>query len=130
MTIHDTIAQIEALEAKATPRPWHKPRHNAVTSNEGGTGVQICNFHGTSENNAALIVALRNAAPSLIAYIRALEKQIADLTSDAAVDAAGKAYYEAKRATQANESWDTTGFTEYSPDWMKLALAAAREAGK
>ena len=67
------VAELEALEAQATPGPWR--------SREAGTEYLICDAGGVAstkcivEQNADLIVALRNAAPALLALARELKAE-------------------------------------------------------
>ncbi len=124
MTIHDTIAQIEALMSLTSSDPWEAEECDVYAK---GHSVCECMSPGNSpyygEPEARLIASMRNVIPSLIAYIRALEKQLEGMTSDIAVQAALNRYNAIPCA--ANEV--TAG--KMIRD-MCAALAAAREAGK
>jgi len=79
-----TIDEIEALLARATPGPWWNegsPLSPTGKVHHGGACNRVLTCHndvdGTTadaNDNAALIVALRNAAPDLIAVVRAAAK--------------------------------------------------------
>lgn len=89
MTEHD-LARLEALEKAATPGPWtYTPGvalKHYVSSENGDLAFSIQSLHPAdgrevpAAENAELIVALRNAAPWLIAQAKradALEAQVA-----------------------------------------------------
>lgn len=92
----DTIDEIEGLLARATPAPWyHHEGDIMVGPLKHGYGPKIAsaNYDGLCRNEifgflpetvgrAALIVALRNAAPGLIAVVRAAEERAHDGHSD------------------------------------------------
>lgn len=73
-----TIDEIEALLARATPGPLkHGPEshHIEVVPKDGCHGFSIrCDGMGDHSADAAFFVALRNAAPDLIAVVRAAAK--------------------------------------------------------
>ncbi len=79
-----TIDEIEALLARATPGPWWNegsPLSPTGKVHHGGACNRVLTCHndvdGTTadaNDNAALIVALRDAAPDLIAVVRAAAK--------------------------------------------------------
>lgn len=76
-----TIEKLEALAAKATPGPWHisgtRGRLNlrghiiSVVPSEDGDGGHVCDTLGTSDADAALIIALVNDALPLIRKLQA-----------------------------------------------------------
>ena len=69
-----TIDEIEALLARATPGPWVQTEWMVDAS---GLGRELASFEldePVDIDNAKLIVALRNAAPDLIAVVRAAAK--------------------------------------------------------
>ncbi len=92
------LTHLETLLAAATPGPWTK------TVTPGSWNIWDSMFHlgniGAKEN-AELVVALRNAAPALIARVRELENpQIATVVDP------------------------DTGFTINGPEWNALPLKA------
>lgn len=86
-----TIDEIEALLARATPGPWWNegtPLSPTGKVHHGGACNRVLTCHndvdGTTadaNDNAALIVALRDAAPDLIAVVRAAAKALQRLNS-------------------------------------------------
>ncbi len=77
MTILD---RLEELERQATAGPWIKRGFNVISERcvqtPGNTVVADCfsTKNGREERNSALIAALRNAAPALIAIAREAEQ--------------------------------------------------------
>lgn len=84
----DNLEELERLLAKATPGPWEHDSGPALNGtyhvvNDADENM-ICEcYDGESydEHNAALIVALRNAAPSLITTAREVEGLRAEVAS-------------------------------------------------
>lgn len=80
----NTIDEIEGLLARATPGPWaasHFPEIDRPFSciYQDGSGcrsiiVNATHAHGKGQDDASLIVALRNSAVDLIAVVRAAAK--------------------------------------------------------
>lgn len=102
------LTHLETLLAAATPGPWHNTPASIIF-NEKGKAVACCDSHYTPANgyaaertaNAELLLALRNAAPALIARVRELENpQIATVVDP------------------------DTGFTINGPEWNALPLKA------
>ena len=84
-----TIDEIEALLARATPGPWYHhegdimvgplnhgygPKIASANYDGGPCRNEIAGFLPETVRRAALIVALRNSAPDLIAVVRAAAK--------------------------------------------------------
>lgn len=84
----DLLARLRELEAAATKGPWRQmdqwidassrpppiaSSHQDYATAPGGT------LHAEALANAALIVAMRNALPDLLARIEALEREIEGL---------------------------------------------------
>lgn len=83
-----TLDELEALEREATPGPWETPRvENWRVQEKRELGSKdfhsICECSGKAPysygmtsncRNAAFIAAFRNAAPALIAVVRAAKK--------------------------------------------------------
>lgn len=128
MTAPDLDA-LQALLDKATPGPWDDcgawvtPSHRKFTESR--------------DENAALIVALRNAAPALLAYVRELELEI-----DAGKGAYAKLFRDThaaalamrERCAQACEEraliydgLESGASTRYFSDKMRGARTAAEE---
>lgn len=80
----DLADRIEALDAKATAGEWLAPRRTSVIGS-GIIAAPVGRMVGDifEHDNAALIVALRNAVPEILAALRLAE------TSAALPDAAG-----------------------------------------
>ncbi len=65
---------LEALLAAATPGPWEARRDlSGWSAWHDGLPIEVGDEGGLSEPDAALIVALRNVAPELLAVVRAAE---------------------------------------------------------
>jgi len=100
------LENLETLLAAATPGPWEESKNdpNGIGNASGGdVASNYANSQGgiCYQEDRALIVALRNAAPALIARVKELENpQIA-----AVVD-------------------PDTGFTINGPEWLQLPLKA------
>lgn len=91
--MNDTdLTHLETLLAAATPGPWEYEfngrfdLHPRVMGSDGKDRLCIASTIGTKttrdkldlidkQNNAQLIIALRNAAPALIARVRELEAE-------------------------------------------------------
>lgn len=65
---NDKLTELAALEAKATPGPWERSRTHGIWH---GNTCYVARCHWNDENNAALIVAMRNALPELLKYAKA-----------------------------------------------------------
>lgn len=85
----EELAELRELEAKATPGEWEVHEvtdYDEVISRgmmvKGGRGINRGEeFELFGEDDAALIVALRNALPSLLARIEQLERENKELRS-------------------------------------------------
>ena len=86
-----TIDDIEALLARATPGPWYHhegdimvgplnhgygPKIASANYDGGPCRNEIAGFLPETVRRAALIVALRNSAPDLIAVVRAAAESV------------------------------------------------------
>lgn len=81
MTERVDVAALRALEAKATPAPW-----NDACNKIGADGAGIAEVDFDSDDDRALVIHLRNAAPSLLAEVedwRDCAKAAADEKCDA-----------------------------------------------
>jgi hypothetical protein len=79
-----TLTRLRALEAAATKGPWEW-KHECSTAIEDDFNIvtgdtrhrgNVCELNVSSEDraNAALIAALRNAAPALLAVVEAAQE--------------------------------------------------------
>lgn len=81
------LEELERLAAQATPGPWAANNWGRVwyTSNHNSKRLVCDTMRNTVRNpkswraNARLIAAMRNAVPELIARVRELEAENADL---------------------------------------------------
>lgn len=113
-----TAPNLDALAAlldKATPGPWDDcgawvtPSHRKFTESR--------------DENAALIVALRNAAPALLAYVRELELEI-----DAGKGAYAKLFRDTHAAALVMRERAAQACEELSAEWFpRDKHEAARE---
>ena len=117
MTIHDTIAQIEALEAKATSTEW---KAENLDDEPYGRITVYKKWNAEQWANARLIIALRNAAPDIIAYIRELERERDDMRM---------IVNDVKRHADPCDSGAGKFIKDRINDFERM-IAAAREAGK
>lgn len=86
------LDELERLEREATPGDWYWSKdddyraHYLISSPRLETVLECdhCNEPDTADKN--FIVALRNAAPALIAELRAARERIAELESPSKVD--------------------------------------------
>ena len=144
-TIHDTIAQIEALHSAAGKWPTEPVQDSIVSgyyecpacNGEGSIDAEfVCRMHaglvgvqvyGIGDQMAAmekLLPLVIDEIPSLLAYIRALEK-VRDLVSDEAFSPDVTTPFN-RESQMFRDYWiDGTRVTD-----IREALAAAREAGK
>lgn len=118
MTARDLADELEALERAATPGPWRvsEARHgwDAIIRSEDNDPVASVFLAGWDKKSAtahaALIAALRNAAPLLVAALRVAEAEYqqvamlsgADLTDESFILSCGLA---AQRAHNASEGY-------------------------
>ena len=114
MTLPETIAEIEALLEKADPTPWNV--------------VPMCSIGSTHQwvppNEAALIVALVNSAPALLAEIARLRK----VEAAARVVATDSARFnDADRCYLCNARWQRTPPHGHDENCEWLAIDAALE---
>lgn len=93
------LDKLERLEREATPGPWNLKGRitgcynifaTGIIDFSGGLeavpGLSICRISELSrdgESDLDLLIALRNAAPALIAELRAARKRLAELESPA-----------------------------------------------
>lgn len=84
------LDKLERLEREATPGPWHWKHNDIVQRDEAGKFVaDVAGMYRDDDGypswgadnaaNTELIVVLRNAAPAMIAELRAARKRIAEL---------------------------------------------------
>jgi hypothetical protein len=67
--MEDWIANLERLHAEAAPPPWTNDMGGSI----GGPGLRIYAEGGHTDEDAALIAAMRNALPRLIAAAKFCE---------------------------------------------------------
>src|SRR5690625_4447915 len=102
------LDKLERLEREATPGPWHWKHNDIVQRDEAGKFVADVagmyydddgypNWGADNAANTELIIALRNAAPGLIAELRSARKRIAELERDDRLGAAVRAAGEGER---------------------------------
>jgi hypothetical protein len=114
----DEIGELEALLERATPGPWEAEIHQheaAISANGKGQDHIVSTWSDDlcgdlpMEANAALIVALRNHAPTLIARMRAAEAErdtaIREMSSYARQAGEWQGRYEGSEAAGAVEGW-------------------------
>lgn len=80
----DKLAKLEAVLGEMTARPWRHAQHDThEVEAQPNVLVACCGTIGHAPNDARGIVALRNAAPELIAVARAArEMRAADMHID------------------------------------------------
>lgn len=91
------LDKLERLEREATPGPWrwadgYKSTYGDAAYTLAGyqdMGILSCDgiFNSPRDCDEELIVALRNAAPAMIAELRALRARVAELERDARLGA-------------------------------------------
>ena len=94
------LDKLERLEREATPGPWRLKRRafeynifavviDFSSDLEAVHGLNLCRISELDrdgESNLDLLIALRNAAPALIAELRAARERIAELEDPSKVD--------------------------------------------
>jgi hypothetical protein len=99
----DDLARLEALERAATPAPWADGSASCCpdmgwVDGPAGKGKVCPQYEGTKTthtldaNDAALIAAIRNALPALLADHARLTDEVADLRDDIAAGEQGRDY--------------------------------------
>ena len=127
---------VERAERAMTPGPWRHgsvERHHVFCSEgdrsllcpEAGRVLLRMNEHFPHDSDAAGIVALRNAAPALIAEVRALRAEVERLRADKA-EAKRLGSYLATYITAMNDAEHPSG--GFGLDELAEQTAAALEA--
>lgn len=147
------IEGLKRLDARATPTPWAWWTSNSVkriTGPDGKDGGVLCSYRfdsGTdvaiTDDNMAVLVAARNALPSLIAEVESLRKQLEE------AEAARKRHWDmaaeyAEKITELRQSVDEhvgiaikaamlshkTNSTSTIDEFIAVVLAQLKEQGK
>jgi hypothetical protein len=73
----NAIEKLKALDASATPRPWLQSLRSDQVYHRHATGtvnvLRTWNWAGRAPHNRALLIALRNLAPEVLAVLEAVE---------------------------------------------------------
>lgn len=81
--IHAVIAELKALEAKATPGEWGtsvydwRAEHPRMCVHDGNKPpYAMCVLDAATDDDAIFIATSRNALPHILAYIDELEEEL------------------------------------------------------
>lgn len=136
------LDRLEALAAEATPGPWVRHTPDPATADEVGgiftktsSVIDACGEEGCGpilhKADAELIVALVNAAPALIAELRAAREVVGAVIAQAEHD------IEEDGDGETVEEWFNPGLVAWTPCFdadrlraLKAALAAYRSVSE